>query len=88
MFQYCRCKQGVANAKRSMLQENNSNAAYMYVHTFFDTYSNWHVLGLLLCAGVIALCCAVLADLILNNIVVHTARTAVAVYRYSINKSP
>ena len=33
----------------------------MYVHTYFDTYSDRHVFGLLLCAGGIALCFAVLA---------------------------
>ena len=50
----------LANAKSSMLQENKRDAACMYVQTSFDTYSDRHVLGLLLCAGVIALCCAVL----------------------------
>ena len=35
----------------------------MYVHTSFDTYSDRHVLGLLLCAGVVAMCCAVLVVL-------------------------
>ena len=40
-----------------MLQEN-PDAACMYVHTSFDMYSDRLVLGLLLCAGVIALCCA------------------------------
>ena len=32
----------------------------MHVRTSCDMYSDRHVLGLLLCAGVIALCCAVL----------------------------
>ena len=50
----------LANAKSSMLQENKRDAACMYVHTF-DTYSGRHVLALLLCAGGIALCCAVFA---------------------------
>ena len=50
----------LANAKSSMLQKNNPDAACMYVHTSFDTYSDRLVLGLLLCAGVIALCCAAL----------------------------
>ena len=44
------------------------------VHTSFHTYSDRHVLGLLLCSGVIALCFAVLAALILNNILVHTTQ--------------
>ena len=43
----------LANAKSSMLQENNPAAASMYVHTSFDLYSDRHVLGLLLCPGVI-----------------------------------
>ena len=47
----------LANAKISMLQEINPDAACMYVHTSFDMYSDRHVLGLL-CAGVIALCCS------------------------------
>ena len=35
------------------------DAACMYVRTSFDMYSDRHALGrLLLCAGVIALCCA------------------------------
>ena len=46
-----------------MLQENKPDAVCTYVHTYFDTYSDRHVLGcLLLFAGVIALlCCPVLA---------------------------
>ena len=41
-----------------MLQESKPDAACMYVHISFDTYSDRHVLGcLLLCAGVIALLC-------------------------------
>ena len=48
-----------ANAKSSMLQENNA-ACTLYVHTSFDMYSDRHVLGLLLCSRVNALCCAVL----------------------------
>ena len=47
-----------------MLQENNSDAACKYMHTSFDMYSDKHVLGVLLCAGLIALCCAVLAVLL------------------------
>ena len=47
------------NAKSSMLQENNPDAACMYSYSF-DVYSDRHVLGLLLCAGLIALCCIVL----------------------------
>ena len=43
-----------------MPQENKQDAACMHVHTSFDTYSDRHVLGVLLCAGVIALCRAVL----------------------------
>ena len=63
----------LANAKSSMLQEHKLYAACMYVHTSCRTYSDRHGLGLLLCAGVIALCFAVLAVLILNdNILVHT----------------
>ena len=57
-----------------MRQENNPDAACMYVHPSFEIGSDRHVLGLLLCAGVIALCCAVLAVLlwILNdNILMH-----------------
>ena len=52
-----------------MLQGNNRDAARMYVHTSFDMYSDRHMLDLLLCAGVTALCCAVLAALmeILND---------------------
>ena len=38
----------------------------MFAHTSFDRYSDWHVLGLLLCAGVIALCCAVLCCAVLS----------------------
>ena len=75
-----------------MLQANNPNATCMYVHTSFDTYSGRHALGLL-CAGVIALCCAVLCCAVLccarvlmltDNTLVRTF--AVAVYRYSIKK--
>ena len=44
-----------------MLQENKRDAACMYVHTYFDAYSDRHVLGLLLCAeGIALVCCAVL----------------------------
>ena len=43
-----------------MLQKNKRDAACMYVHTSFGTYSDRRVLCLLLCAGVIARCCAVL----------------------------
>ena len=43
-----------------MLQENKRDAPCIYVHTSFDTYSDRHVLGLLPCAGEIALCFAVL----------------------------
>ena len=50
----------LANAKSCMLQGNSRSAACMYVHASFDTYSDRHALGLLFCAGVIALCCAVL----------------------------
>ena len=46
-----------------MLQK--PDAARMYVHTNCDTYSDGHVLGLLLCAGVVALCCAVLCCAVL-----------------------
>ena len=53
-------KQATCKCQSSMLQENKPDAARMYVHTFFDTYSDRHVLGLLLCAGVIALWCVVL----------------------------
>ena len=52
------------NAKSFMLQENNPDVACMYIHTSFDMYSDRHVLGLLRCAGVIALCCAVFAVLL------------------------
>ena len=57
----------LANAKSPMLQENNPDAVCMYVHTStcFGMYSDQHVLGLLLCARVVALCCAVLAVLLL-----------------------
>ena len=56
-----------------MLQENNPDTAGMlYVHTvvpgtsfYTGMYSDRHVLGLLLCARVIALCFAVLAVLLL-----------------------
>ena len=50
----------LANAKISMLQENKRDAACVYVHTSFDTYSDRHVLGLLHCAEVIALWLALL----------------------------
>ena len=50
----------LANAKSYMLQEDKRDVACMYVHTSFDTYSDRHVLGLLRCAGVIALCRVVL----------------------------
>ena len=34
----------LANVKNSMVQENNQDAAYMYVHiNSFDTYSDRHV---------------------------------------------
>ena len=59
MVQHFRCKQVRCNAKRSMLQENKWDAACMYVHASFDKYSNRHIIGLLLCAGVITLRCAV-----------------------------
>ena len=55
-----------------MLQENKRDAVYVqYVRTSFDTSSDRHVLGVLLDAGVIALCCGVLCcELLFNNI--HT----------------
>ena len=59
------------NAKSSMLEENNMDAACMLcVHIILililrRMYSDRHVLGLLLCARVIALCFAVLAVLLL-----------------------
>ena len=46
-----------------MPQKNNPGAACMYVHASLDMYSDPHVLGLLLCAVVISLCCAVLVVL-------------------------
>ena len=53
----------LACAKSSMLQENNPDAACMSVHTSFGMCSDLHLLGLLLCVGLIAdcavLCCAV-----------------------------
>ena len=55
----------LAKAKSSMLQENNLDAACMYVHTSFGMCSDRHVLGLLRCAGMIALCCAVLCCAVL-----------------------
>ena len=48
----------LANAKSSVLEENNPDAACMYVHTSLDMCSDRHVLALLLCAGVISLSCA------------------------------
>ena len=65
MVQHSRCKQSTCKCqdkKSSMFHENKRDAACMYVHTSFDTYSDRHALGcMLLCAGVIALlCCAVL----------------------------
>ena len=51
----------LANAKSYMLQEDKRDVACMYVHTSFDTYSDRHVLGLLLCAeGIALLWCALL----------------------------
>ena len=58
----------LANAKSAMLQENNPDAACMYVYTrstYFDMYSGRHVLCLLFCAGVTALCYAVLCCAVL-----------------------
>ena len=58
----------LGNAKSSMLQEINPDAACMYciyARTAFYTYSDQHVLGLVLCAGVITLCCAVLCCAVL-----------------------
>ena len=55
----------LGNAKSSMLQEINPDAACMYciyARTAFYTYSDQHVLGLVLCAGVITLCCAALCS--------------------------
>ena len=43
----------------------------MYVHISFDTYSDRHDLGLLPCAGGIAVCFAMLA--VLRHILVHAA---------------
>ena len=63
-----------------MLQKNHVDVACMYVHTSFHTYSDRHVHGLLRRAGMIALCCSVLAILILiENILEHAV--AVAAYR-------
>ena len=58
-----------ANAKSSMLQENNPDAAcmlYVHMYTSFDMYSDWQALDFLLCARVIALRYAVLAVLLLQ----------------------
>ena len=54
----------LANAKSSILEEKKPDAARMYVHAF-HMYSDGHVLGLPLGAGVIALCCAVLCCAVL-----------------------
>ena len=53
-------KRRLAIAKSSMCHENKRDAGCMYVHISFDAYSDRHVLGLLLSAGVIALCRAVI----------------------------
>ena len=62
----------LATAKSSMLQENKRGAACMCVHTSFDTYSDQHVLGLLLCAGVIVLRCALLYSRFNNHLDART----------------
>ena len=56
-----RCKQTTCKCQELHAQDNKRDAACMYVHASCGTYSDRHVLGLLLCAGGIALCCAVLA---------------------------
>ena len=71
-----------------MLQENKSYGACMYAHTSFDTYSNRYVLGLLLCAGVIGLCCAVLKLAVKQHTRTYYCCTGVAVYRCSITRRP
>ena len=50
----------LGNAKSAMLQGSKPDAAWMHALASFDTYCDRHVLGLLLCAGVIVLLCAVL----------------------------
>ena len=41
-----------------MLQESKRNEACIYIRTYFDTYSDRHVLGsMVLCAAVFALLC-------------------------------
>ena len=68
-----------------MLQEKKPDAACMYVHTSsFETYSDRHVLGLLPCAGVIALCYAVLCCALLcprfNDNILHTTAVLLLLY--------
>ena len=65
----------LADATSSTLQENKLDAACMYVHVFSCTYSDRHELGLLPCAGGVALCFAVLccARGSTAYILVHTA---------------
>ena len=75
-----------------MLQGNKPDTACMYVHTSFDTYSDRQALGLWLCTGEIALCCAVLCCAHGSGSQQHTRTyyccTAVAVCRCSIKKAP
>ena len=65
-----------------MLQEDKRDVACMYVHTSFDTYSDRHVLGLLLCAGVICAvpCCALLCSQFNDSILIHTPAVLILLY--------
>ena len=75
MVQHFRCKQ--ATCKRHELHAPGKQPGRrMHVRTSFDMYSDRHVFGLLLCAGVIVLCCAVLCCAVLCSRYGSTKRYA------------
>ena len=55
-----RCEQATCKCQ-ALHAPGNAACTYVNTYTSFDAYSDRHVLGLLLCAGGIALRCAVLA---------------------------
>ena len=91
MVQHVRCKQATYKRPRAPCswKTNGTQHACPYRYTYFDTYSGRHVLGLLLCVGGMALCCAVLAVQRHTYPYIYTAAVLllVAVYvRYGYSK--
>ena len=84
MVQQFRCKQATRKCQELHApgKQTGRSMHVMYVYTSFDTYSDRHVLGLLLRAGVIALCCAVLCCVVLCCVVLCCARGSTTIFSY------